>query len=265
MAKSGAAKQREAVAAGGVYVKDVNSPKFETPPNQSQFGQAKTFRVPWTEGEVRPLVTKDAEKILRELPWTKNLTLGVNVDQIQGGQFSLYWQIRVGVGGGSDVFELDAAPLQQISLSADLMQVALVPRRQGVSNIATFNYVSPTKPIRATAFLTKGATATTRPTFTQQFLVGPASALSLPIPKFAAAFRVLGVPTAAAATSPFAAARNYNLLDFTGTAIDSYNGVFVGTNRLTPIDVGIFNTLFLDNTADAVNSNVGAIAWELDL
>ncbi len=208
----------------------------------SHFGQAKTFKPPWTENEVRRLAFRDATAV-DDLPLTKNVTLSLQNNN-QAGVFAFRWQITFGVGGGKTVFEIDANGSQQISLSADTLEIAL--KCSGLyapgSPLKSQAFGSPVGDVRGVAFLTQTSTATNQPTLTQlvEMPAGPVAGASLLAPTFASGVRICGESDAGAA-NPFLANKTYSI-DDTNFGIDLYNGtelVTLGRTTFIPIGTGI--------------------------
>lgn len=244
--------------------------------NPSQWGQTRKINPgewnvdPHNPSRTTPLtiVTKDGAnphevQNAGELPWTKNLTLGVDFDPNESGTFALHWVITFGVGGGTEDFEIDAAGLQQLSLSADLLRVSLVATQPSIGSVLV---ETPTKPISATAFYTQGATDTDPPTLTQRFEIPDGLAgITLPVPKFASGFRLLGLASPAdggSATSPFQADVFATLQDFSGTGQDQYAGTQLYDFRLAEIPTGISTAVkFTNGTGGLV---VAGVEWFID-
>jgi hypothetical protein len=225
----------------------------------------------WQVNKPIPILTKDADKLPpheRYNPYVKNLTLGAVIDPAETGIFSLRWDITFGVGGASDKFQVDASALQQLSLSADTIRISVVSAYLGITNSVgqplgnTIAYEPPTKNIIVDAFFAEGMTATDPPTLTQQFSILTSGDVSVPVPKFASAFRILG-PLPALASSPFVSTREFRLTA-SGVNVDAYTGDEIFGVRLAPIPVTRATNLRIINN-DASNALVGSIAWELDL
>lgn len=240
-----------------------------------QWGQTRQIKTgEWQQNRPLTVVEKAAEYSGDEVhvsgvknPFVKNLTLGVNLAPAMGGQFALRWLITFGVGGGSEQFLVDANDLQQMALSADMLRASIVSAYPGITDATgaplgnAFTYSNPTKDVFASAFYAEGMTSTDPPTYTQRFDLSVLTSVTVPLPKFASTFRVLGDP---ATTSPFVATMVYSLIDPVGTVLDSYTGDHVFDVRLAPVPTGIAYSLIINNTSGA-NAATGSIEWGLDL
>lgn len=232
----------------------------------------------WQEDRPISVVTKDPEfgapRTNERRPFVKNVTLATSYDasNINAG-WALRWLVTFGVGGGSATFEIDANSLQQFSLSADTLRISIVSRYVGIVDAngdpigaePFFAYSNPNNDIEVNAFFAEGMTATDSPTLTQRFTLdgsgGTTPSVSVPVPKFASSFRLLGNPYTVG--NPFTASQKYILQSATGADLDVYKGDELLGIRLAPVPTGEAPILTIINSDVAGIS--GSIEWELDL
>lgn len=234
-----------------------------------QWGNSRKIQpADWQENRPLTIVTKDAEfeREHRETkrPFTKNLTLNVDIPSGIRGNFALRWLVGIGVGGAYTEFLVDAAGLSQITVSADQLRVSLVAQSPG--SLSGVSFSAPTLPIEAQVFYCEGTTETDSATYTELVAL-PASGVAgslvaKSIPKGASSFRILGDP--ASITTPFHSTMSYALISVDGsTVLDAYTGDELFGMRLAPIPTGEAGALQLHNT-DLANGANFSIEWELD-
>jgi hypothetical protein len=252
-----------------------NPPVFK----QYEWGQTKIVQpADWQRDKPISIVTKDAEFADRyagvKRPFTKNVTLAATYDPQINSDFALHWLVIFGVGGGNASFEIDANSLQQFTISADTLRISAVTRYIGIVDAngnpigadPPFAYDNPSRPIELNVFYAEGTTSTDPPTLTQRFILdgsgGAAPSVTVPVPKFASSFRILGNPYSAG--SPFTNNQLYDLETSTGGAsLDTFRGDELLGIRLAPIPTGEAQVLFMRNSD--VGGITGSIEWELDL
>lgn len=226
--------------------------------NPKAWGQVKTFdpaAKPFGDGLGRIIVRRDAGEE-KGLPKVKNLTLTRQNRTTQGGLFFWRWRVTWGIGGATSEMLVDATPLQQFALSADMLQVELVATNIGRAAGAGFPYAAPTQPVTAGVFYGEGLTATDQATFTE-FVTAPIGATVLDVPPGATEL-LLGGPSGAWGSATMA----YNFLAPGGIQVDAWTGLEMNTFRTSPKLLAVADRLQIINTGAApVNFS---IIWGLD-
>ena len=225
------------------------------PLQRQQWGQQERFAAPWTENEERILVNLDAEP---RTPVVKTAILGVERALTLTGSFMFRWKLLVGVSGASATFVIDAANLQQVSLPALTVSIALQATAIGQGQA----FSSPSDSVKAVAFFADGVTATAPAKWTERFFVAAGITQTCGVPAGGTRFRILGED--GVASSPFTAATVYIPFASFGQT-DVFTGLQLGANRTQFVPAtGHVRSLAINNTLNA-NAIVGLIEWEIDL
>ena len=239
----------------------MNSPR----PRDSRannWGQSKRYGPSWQENV--PLTVLQ----LRDLPFwpseVMNLTLAAEFLKTTPGRHDCrwVWLLRAGVGGASRLWQIDCKPLQQLSLSAETLEVAVVPKAMWVDQ----TYQDPLAELSFSAFISRGNTSTERSTYTEGvFALASAQSRTFKVPPGAASWRITSAFDPGSTLNPFVA----NVTMHTSLAnfpIESYNladlypGVLAGA--WMPLASGCDSLTIGNGTADTKSANV---VWGLDL
>lgn len=217
-------------------------------------GQSKNLRRPWVENAGKVVLQQDPKGLAE----VKNLTLGLLHPGTGQGNFFFRWRITYGLGGAVNVFLCDAAPLQQLSLSADRLSVEVLMTSLGPNSGVLFS-CDQNQEVTATAFFGQGNTATSQPTFSQVVEVpNGVVGIEVPIPAGAVAARLGG------AFIDVANAADISLIYFTESGIqwDAYTGTMFAASVGAFVPLGPAASVVVSNGGGAPVQ--GMIQFALD-
>jgi hypothetical protein len=239
---------------------------------QTRWGQKRTIGPAWIENSPQVLFTLDMRRCQPPIliPHVVNVALGVDFKGPVNGAAQFRYSVKAGTGGANREWLVDARPLQQVSLSADWLEVSLLTQRFYVDG----DYQNPAVSVDGSAFAAVGNTSTSSATYTQrianltsgigpQWWIGPAQPLGQ-IPAGATGFKLIGATSGG--QSPFIAGVSIALMAGVQTA-----AFYVGTDLkdlalsdgFIPLPGGV-DSLQVYNSSGGTLNGVG-IQWVLDL
>lgn len=227
----------------------------------NNWGQSKQYGPHWQQDVPQTVLQ------LRDLPFwppeVMNLSLAVDVLSADPAQHDCrwVWRLVVGTGGASRTWFIDAKPLQQVSLSAETLEVSLVAKPLFVDS----PFQDPNATLSLAAFISRGNTSGAGTTYTESVAtVASGNTQTFKVPPGAVGWRITG-PHKGSTNTPFAGNVSV-IMSYAGfgleqwDVVDMYDAMIAGD--YVPLISGATTLSLFNSSANDIRAN---IIWQLDL